>query len=230
MKNLYLVLVVVFVAIILLRFIQLEFLSLDFHTTRGISLIQEKKYEQAMALFTEAEKNFPCPNDFNVHLWLGRCYCDLKQYERSVQEYDTAIKIYNKIPSIINAESHDRITCFIKGVSAKNLASVYLCRGFSYMALNNYNKAVADFTESIGVFQLKNIFYIPFLVVPGGGYARYLRSICYYALGQPVLAEKDLEQLKKGGYWTYLIEGSRPNSSNWYQLIQASISKPPVSP
>jgi tetratricopeptide (TPR) repeat protein len=186
------------------------------HNARGIEFIEKCQYQNAINFFNDLLTQVDCVNDFEAHYYIGFCYKNLRQYNRALLEFNDALKIYKNIPSFIEIPS--RITCHLKGLQPNSLGELYLWRGFSYMAMQNYEYAIANYTDSVNWG--RNI--IP-IGPSGDGYQRYLRSVCYLALGQDFLAQKDITQLKADGYNEFLKPDSLPTKSNCYQIIQRSV-------
>jgi tetratricopeptide (TPR) repeat protein len=222
LSNLRVIIVVIGALLCVLRFYQMKFLSLDPRRAMGFGQIVWGKTDEAIAKLKSSEKHIPCENDFEAHRWLGYCYLDRKDWAIAKEEYGSAIDVYNKI--FPGTDDTAPYICVLKGIRSYNLSDVYLWRGYVNARLHNYEQAVADYTKSIQTIRPWGInFNWP--APPGDGYARYERSICYYALGKRDLAEKDLAQLKKDGYWGYLDKDSRPNSSNWYEKLHFNPAK-----
>jgi tetratricopeptide (TPR) repeat protein len=207
------IIVVLAILFFSLRFFQGGWSRLDLRTLMGGGLCMSGEDDKAIATLSSSLKHIPCASDVDTYWWLGQCYDKRKDWAKTYENYNGAIETYNKIfPA---GDSISPFICFLKGVRSHNIAWSYEGRAFANARMHNYEQAVADYTKSIETVQ------------PWGadvawrkaGWARYQRSICYYALGKTDLAEKDLAQLKADGYWGYLDKESRPTSSNWYNLI-----------
>ncbi len=194
---------------------------------RGINQLCSGNPQEAIIHYKRELTHTISPQDFYVRYWLGMCYWDLKQYDNVITEYSNAIDIYNKAPFIQFVLCKPTSWCKVW----RDMAWMYEYRGIAYMILHNYDQAVTDYTESIRYSQKAMQFDLLMYMMPHrppGQYARYLRSLCYYANGQQALAEQDTERLQKEhcfesmGSWLP-VAVSPATRSNFYDRIQCIV-------
>lgn len=197
----------------------------------GIQQLSAGNPQEAIVHYKRELTNTISPQDFKVRYWLGMCYWDLKQYDNAITEFSKAIDIYNKAPFIQFVLRRPTSWSHVWS----ELARTYKRRGIAYMILRDYDQAISDYTESIHFYN-QAAQYDPLLWVmphrPQTRDARYLRSLCYYAVGQPKLAEKDTEQLNKERQFDWVgswppVAGSPATRSNFYEKIQCIVKNKP---
>lgn len=208
----------------------------------GAIQVSSRNPQAAITHYEHLLLNIPCPSDFEKRYWLGRCFSELRQYDKAILEYSTALDIYNKIPFVffICKPLGGGYISLDTSINS-DLAKLYEERGIAYMARHDYDQAIADYTHSISHMQreynkpslaskcvsLNSSLIRGWLSIGSSGvkrppaqYTRYLRSLCYYAIDNVQLAEQDINQLQQEGYFKEVGSEIPATRNNWYQCIK----------
>jgi tetratricopeptide (TPR) repeat protein len=91
----------------------------------AINLVNEGKYEEAIAELTQAIDI--CPEYAELYFNRGTAYCWIEEYEKAIEDYNAAISM--------NESYHE----------------AYNGRGYAYSGMDEYNVAIANYTEAISI-------------------------------------------------------------------------------
>ena len=112
------------------------------HSDRGIALVGERRYEEAISEFTIAIELDP--NLTMAYYNRGTLFADTGEYERAVADYTRAIEL------LAGKLQYEEAITGVNDIGlALNYAWAYYNRGLGYKALGNKAEAVADFEEFI---------------------------------------------------------------------------------
>ncbi len=110
---------------------------IDMYVERGILLMNDYKYQDAIKDFTRALEMNDKRDD--VYRYRGLCYHNLNQTSKAIMDYSTSIKIMEKrlAGQQTNAEGDENI-----------LAKTYVQRGYSYQISGRNQEACRDFLRA----------------------------------------------------------------------------------
>ena len=94
-------------------------------TQQGIQAFQAGDFNNALTLLNKAISSDPNYSNPDGYITRGRAYYALKQYSRSIADFNQAIRF------------------------APAGAKIYLYRGYAYEKMKNYTKALSDYTTAI---------------------------------------------------------------------------------
>lgn len=106
---------------------------------KGISVLKQEKYKEASIIFYQLKVRDP-PLDF---LGQGICYYELGQYGRAIQEYDNAMREYEKVKEKNNS------TKKLQKIKSFNVVLfAHYNKGIAYYEIGDYKKAIKAFDEA----------------------------------------------------------------------------------
>lgn len=158
---------------------------------KGIDLYQEKKYDEAISIFSDLIKNDP--SKINIRQILIQCFLAAKKYDEAIAEYDFLLK--NQKISIEDfatigfiqmqkGEFSNAINSFNKYLYKHfNNAATLNNRGYSFLQIGEYEKAIHDLNSAI-------------IHDPKFAYAYNNRGLAKVRLGQTEEGLADIEKSK----------------------------------
>ena len=104
------------------------------------------------------------PNNTEALYWRGNAYCDKREYEKAVIDYNMALKIdpyltkvyLNRGSAFIELGEYDKALLDLNWVLEEKeqeaiFFMVYERRGYLYYKMGDYDKAIADFDKALEI-------------------------------------------------------------------------------
>ncbi len=176
---------------------------------KGNALYKEGKYQEALPYF----KNFLAgnPDQYKMGINLGNCYLQLKLYENAVKTFEQVIAGFKKD------------TPNLKGNAS--VASLYANIGEAYSAMNNLEKAAANYKQSMEISPPTDaaVAYNVAEILFNGGITD--EAIEYYTLAAKLKPEMAIYYSKLG--YAYLNKGDLETAiSNFEKFIKLAPDDP----
>jgi tetratricopeptide (TPR) repeat protein len=103
--------------------------------TKGLILFEEHKYEAALALLLDFRQQYP--DRYQLGVWIGNCYLELKRYEEALHELQTVVQRMEAEPAQTGGNSQ--------------LSDIYASIGSIYLGQNKFREAEQVLKKSIAL-------------------------------------------------------------------------------